>query len=331
MIFHDPWVLVALPLVPLVVIFSRLRTGGPYFRFPSRELVEDVKPTLKIRLANGLIWLRSVALAFFILAIARPQIVIEESKTTTEGIDMVLVLDTSTSMLGEDFRVGGRRVNRFDLVRDAVKDFIDQRKNDRLGLVAFAARPYTVSPLTLDHKWLEENLDRVKVGMVEDATAVGDALVTALSRIKNSKAKSKIVILLTDGINNAGKIMPLSAAEAAKALKVKVYTIGVGTKGLVPYPTKDYFGNTVYQKIRIDIDEDTLEKIASLTGGRYYAATDSEMLGKIYGDINKLERTKIEHSGYKEQKELFEDFLIPALAVLLVEIFLSQTLLVKIP
>jgi Ca-activated chloride channel family protein len=331
MTFHDPWAFLCLPLLPLVVAFSRLRGGDPYFRFSTGEFASGLRTTLKQKLAHNLVWLRFLALALFVSALARPQLVIEESKTTTEGVDIVLVLDTSTSMLGEDFKTGGRRINRFDVVRDVVKDFVDGRKDDRMGLVAFAGRPYTVSPLTLDHKWLEENLDRVRVGMIEDATAIGSALATAVNRLKNSKSKSKIVVLLTDGINNAGKITPLTAAEAAKALKVKVYTIGIGTKGLVPYPMKDYFGNTVYQNIRIDIDDETLEKIASITGGKYYRATDTEMLKRIYAEINKLEKTKIEHVGYREYKELFEDFLIPGLALLLVEIFLSQTILVRLP
>ena len=291
----------------------------------------DIRRTFKLRMANNMIVLRGASVALFIIALARPQFIIEESRTITEGVDMVLAIDTSTSMLAEDFRIGGMRRNRFDVVREVVKDFIDKRKDDRIGLIAFAGRPYTVAPLTLDHKWLEENLDRVRVGMIEDATAIGSALTASLNRLNNSKAKSQIVILLTDGINNAGKITPLTAAEAAQVMKIKVYTIGVGTKGLVPYPLKDYFGKTVYQNIRIDIDDAMLEKAASMTGGRYYRATDTEMLKRIYDEIDKLEKTKIEHAGYKDIKELFYIPLVPAIAILMLEILLANTIFVKIP
>jgi Ca-activated chloride channel family protein len=333
MIFRDPWVFVFLILIPPLVILSlsRAKRASAYFRFSTEELVSDLKPTLKLKMANGMVYLRAVSLTLLVFALARPQFIIEEAKTVTEGVDMVLTLDTSTSMLAEDFRIGARRCNRFDVVRDVVKNFIEKRKDDRIGVVAFAGRAYTAAPLTLDHRWLEENLDRVRVGMIEDATAIGSALATSLNRLKKSKAKSKIIILLTDGINNVGKITPLTAAEAAKAMKIKIYAIGVGTKGLVPYPMKDYFGNTVYQNIRIDIDDAALEKIASLTGGKYYRATDTEMLKRIYDEIDRLEKTKIEHEGYKETKELFNDFLIPAIWVLLFEIFLANTILVKIP
>ena len=317
--------------IPALIFFARRLRKDSYFRFSTGELLTGLKTTLKIRASRYLIGLRAISLALFILALSRPQHIIEESRTTTEGVDMVLTLDTSTSMLAEDFRIGNKRHNRFDVVREVVKDFVDKRKDDRIGLVAFAGRAYTVTPITLDHKWLEENLDRVRIGMIEDATAIGEALVTSLNRLKNSKAKSRIVILLTDGINNAGKITPLTAAEAARAMKIKVYTIGVGSKGLVPYPFKDYFGNTVYQNIRIDIDDAMLEKMAAQTGGRYYRATDTEVLKKIYDEIDRLEKTRIEQSGYKETKELFPNFLIPALAIIILEILLSNTILAKIP
>ncbi len=331
MIFHDPWVFLFLIFIPALIFFAKRLRKDSYFRFSTGALLSDLKPTLKIKAAKHLIALRALALTLFIAALSRPQHIIEESRTITEGVDMVLALDTSTSMLAEDFRTGAGRSNRFNVVREVVKDFIGKRKDDRIGLIAFAGRAYTVAPLTLDHRWLEENLDRVRVGMIEDATAIGEALVTSLNRLKNSRAKSKIVILLTDGINNAGKITPLTAAEAAKAMKIKVYTIGVGSKGLVPYPFKDYFGNTVYQNIKIEIDDAMLEKIASMTAGRYYRATGTEVLKKIYDEIDALEKTRIEETGYKETKELFPDFLIPGLAIIILEMLLSNTVLVRIP
>src|SRR3989338_6288018 len=234
-------------------------------------------------------------------------------------------------MLAEDCRMGNKRVNRYDVVREVVKEFVKKRKDDRIGMVAFAARAYTVCPLTTDYTWLYENLDRVRVGMIEDATAIGSAIASSLNRLKNSRTKSRIVILLTDGVNNAGTISPVVAAEAARALKIKVYTIGVGTKGLVPYPFKDVYGRIAYRNIPIEIDEEVLKRIADLTGGKYYRAQDTESLARIYDEINRLEKSKIEHFGYKKYKELFPYFLIPGLAILCLEIFLSNTLFLKVP
>jgi Ca-activated chloride channel family protein len=222
-------------------------------------------------------------------------------------------------------------MNRFDVVKEVVKEFIRKRKDDRIGMVAFAARAYTACPLTADYDWLYENLDRVKVGMIEDATAVGSAMASSLNRLRTSKTKSKVVILLTDGVNNAGNISPLVAAEAAKALKIKIYTIGVGTKGLVPYPFKDHWGRTVYQDIQIDMDEESLKRIADITGGKYYRATDTETLRKIYSEIDRLEKSNIEHLGYREYSELFHYFLIPGLIILALEALLSNTVFRKVP
>jgi len=266
-----------------------------------------------------------------LLALARPQFPMEQSKIKTEGIDIVLLVDVSTSMLAEDFELDGRRVNRLEVAKDVVKDFIDGRPNDRIGIVAFAGRAYTVCPLTLDHNWLLQNLDRVKIAMVEDGTAVGSGIASALNRVKDANAKSKVIILLTDGVNNAGKISPITAAEAAKTLGIKVYAIGAGTDGLAPYPVRDFFGNTVYQPIKIEIDEATLKKIAQETNAKYFRATDTESLKHIYREIDKLEKTAIEEKGYVEYKELFPMFLIPGLILLLLEVLLTNTFLRRIP
>jgi Ca-activated chloride channel family protein len=270
-------------------------------------------------------------LTLIIIALARPQTVLSHTKTISEGVDIVIDLDTSTSMLAEDFKIGNQRINRFDLTKEVVKDFIKKREDDRIALVAFAARAYTVCPLSTDYSWLYDNLDRVRVGMIEDATAIGSAIASSLNRLRTSKTKSKIIILLTDGINNAGNISPVVAAEAAKALKVKIYTIGVGSKGLVPYPMKDVYGRTVYQNIPIEIDEETLKRVADETGGKYYRASDAETLWKIYDDINKLEKSNIERYGYMEYNELFYKFLIPGLIILALEILLSNTIFLKVP
>jgi Ca-activated chloride channel family protein len=318
-------------LVPLYLYILKRKRGEANFIFSSGELVSGLKPTLKQRLSSSLIALRAAAIILMIIALARPQTMLEGTKTVSEGVDIVLTLDTSTSMLGEDFMMGGRRINRFEVVRDVVKDFINKRRDDRIAMVAFAARAYTVCPLTTDYPWLYENLERVRVGMIEDATAIGSAIASSVNRLRTSKTKSKVIILLTDGINNAGNISPLTAAEAAKALKIKVYTIGIGTKGLVPYPMKDIYGRTVYQNISIPVDEESLKRIADITGGKYYRATDTETLWKIYDEINRLEKSNIEHFGYREYNELFYNFLIPALIVLFIEIFLGHTIFMKVP
>ena len=329
--FKDPIILALVVLLPLLFFVSRIRRRDSAFSFSSRDLLLELKPTLRQRAGKSLVFFRMLALGLAIFALARPQSILEGTKTVSEGVDIVLAVDTSTSMLAEDFRVGSRRVNRFDVVKDVVKEFIKKRKDDRVGMVAFAARAYTACPLTTDYGWLNENLDRVRVGMIEDGTAIGSAIATSLSRLRNSKTKSKIVILLTDGVNNAGTISPIVAAEAARALKIKIYTIGVGSKGLVPYPFKDIYGRTVYQNIPIEIEEESLKKIADMTGGKFYLATDTETLRRIYDDIDRLEKSNIEHFGYRETSELFPNFLIPALILLGMEIFLANTVFMKVP
>ncbi len=328
--FKDAWVLVLGSLIPLALYLS-YKIGSPSFAFPSDDLIKGLKPTFRQRMSRIVVILRAAVLALFILALARPQSILEGTKSISDGVDIVLTIDTSTSMLAEDFKVGQKRINRYDVVREVVKEFIPKRKDDRIAIVAFAARAYTVCPLSTNYTWLIDNLDRVGVGMIEDATAIGSALATSVNRLKTSKTKSKVVILLTDGVSNAGTISPLTAAEAAKAFKIKVYTVGVGTKGLVPYPFKDQFGRTVYQNIPIEMDEDVLKKIAEITGGKYYPAADTEALRRIYDDINRLEKSNIEHFGYKETNELFHYFLIPGLLLLALEVMLANTLFLKVP
>jgi len=331
MIFHNPLFLFLLPLAVFIIIYAQSKnlTGG--FKFSSQELIRDLKPTSKVFLSQKIIYLRLVAAALIILALGRPQSPLADSKIATEGVDIVLVLDSSTSMLAEDFKMNGKRESRVEVIKDVVRNFIKGRQNDRIAIVTFAARAYTVCPLTLDYSWLLTNLERIKSGMLEDGTAIGSAIATSLNRLKNSKAKSKVIILLTDGRNNVGTISPLTAAEAAKALRVKIYTIGAGAKGLVPYPVRDYFGNKVYQQVEVDLDEDTLTKIASITGAKFYRATDTESLHNIYGEIDKLEKTPMQEKGYLQYNELFPLLLIPGLLLLFLEIVLTNTLLRKVP
>jgi len=329
--FQTPWFFILIPAAVFLAIYSKRIEKVPAFLFSTHKILDGLGGTLRSRLSSGMPLLRMAALVLLICALAGPQEMIEDSKIETEGIDIVLAVDTSTSMLAEDFETEGVRTNRLEAVKAVVKEFISKRQSDRIGIIAFAGRAYTVSPLTLDYGWLMQNLERLKIGMIEDGTAIGSALSTSLKRLKDTEAKSKVVVLLTDGRNNAGRISPLTAAEAAGALKVKVYTIGAGTKGLAPYPAKDVFGNTVYRPVRIDIDEKTLKGIAQKSGARYFRATDTESLREIYKEIDELEKTKIEEKGYVEYRELFHFFLIPGLFLLIAEFVLKNTLLRRIP
>ena len=330
--FNNPWAFILLPVVVIVIAIKALRKQDlPSFRFSTGELVRELRPTIKISLYKGMKLFRVAALILIVAALSRPQQMLEESKIISEGIDIVIALDTSTSMFAEDFKLNGKRANRLEVVKNVVRDFISNRHSDRIGIVAFASRAYTVSPLTLDYGWLMQNLDRVKIGMIEDGTAIGSGMSSALNRIKDTGAKEKVIILLTDGRNNAGKISPLTAAEAADALNIKIYTIGAGTKGLAPYPAKDFFGNRIYRQVKIEIDEESLQKIAQKTGARYFRATDTKSLRNIYEEIDKLEKTSIEEKGYTEYRELFHLFLIPGLVLLMLEIILRNTVLRRIP
>lgn len=331
MLIQNQLFLLLIPAAIGIVYYSRRKRKLPGIQFSSGIFLDLGRPTFKTLCSRYLWVLRLLVFILFALGLSRFRIPVEESKVQTEGIDIILALDTSTSMLAEDFTLQGKRANRLDAVKDVVENFIQARKNDRIGIVAFAARPYTVSPLTLDYGWLLENLKRVKIGMIEDGTAIGSGLSVALNRLKDTRAKSKIVILLTDGMNNAGKISPSLAAEAAKALKIKVYTIGAGTKGMAPYPMKDFFGNTVYNLVKIDLDEDSLRNIASKTEGGYFRATDTKSLKEIYAEIDRMEKSPIEEKGYMEYRELFPVFIIPALLLLGIEIVLTGTWLRKIP
>ena len=331
MIFKDPWFLYFIPLVVLFVFFMRKRDNASNIRFSSERLLGQGRLTFRLFVAKNLYLFRAFVIIFFLIALARPRIPLEEAKVESEGVDIVLAIDSSGSMLAEDFKVGGFRKNRLAVVKEVVEEFIRERHSDRIGMITFAARAYTVCPLTLDYDWLVKNLERVEIGAIEDGTAVGSAISSSLNRLKSTQARSKIIILLTDGINNAGRIPPLTAAEAAKALGIKVYTIGAGTEGLVPYPMQQIRGRKIYKNIEIKIDEETLKKIAQLTNGKYYRATDVESLREIYKEIDALEKTKVEEQGFQEFQELFGKFLTTALGLLLLEIILSGTLARKLP
>ncbi len=251
--FASPWLIALAVIIPLV-LRARRHARDAAVRFPSLAVLRAVAPAGAGRRRIILVALRALALGLIVVALARPQLGSAQTRIHREGVDVVLAVDVSGSMLAEDFTLGSARASRVDVVKSVVKEFVAARPEDRIGLVLFAARPYTQCPLTLDHGWLLQNLDRAKVGMIEDGTAIGSALATAVNRLRPSTAKSKFIVVLTDGENNAGKITPQTAADAATALGIKVYTVGAGTRGLAPYPTQDMFGNKVYRPMQVDTD-----------------------------------------------------------------------------
>ncbi len=276
--------------------------------------------------------LRFLVLALIVLALAQPQYGGREQPVRGQGIDIVLLLDLSGSMQAEDFTLAsGARANRLEVAKEVLRDFIQRRPSDRFALVLFAARPYTQCPLTLDHRWLLQNLERANIGMIEDGTAIGSALATAGERLRQSDAKSKVVILLTDGQNNAGRVPPRTAAEALSTLGIKVYTVGTGTRGLAPFPLRDVFGNRVYRPIQVDIDDALLEEVAVKTGGRYFRATDRASLETVYREIDRLEKTEFSSPQWVDAEEAYPWFLLAAWMLFCVELFVRHRWLEAVP
>jgi Ca-activated chloride channel family protein len=332
MTFAHPYVLLLLLLVPVLAWLKGKVGFQSAFLYSSVQLVRGITGITRSRAGAILLNLRWLALALFVIALARPQLGEGETKITASGIDIVLVIDLSGSMSSEDFQLKGQRVNRLIIAKDVLQQFIGKRPNDRIGLVAFATDAYIAAPLTLDHDFLLQNLDRLEIAAPgKDQTAIGSALAAALNRLRELKSKSKIVILMTDGQNNAGKVPPLTAAEAAETLKVKVYTIGVGTRGLAPYPYIDAFGRKGYKQQQVDIDEDTLTQIAKRTGGKYYRADKTETLRSVYDEIDQLEKTEVEVKKYQRYSELFPLVALPGLVLLLLEVILNHTVWRKLP
>lgn len=332
MTFAHPYFLLLLLLLPLLAWLKGRRGRPPAFLYSSVQLVEGLTRARRSRAGAFLAALRWLVLALFIVALAQPRLMKSATMVKASGVDIVVALDLSGSMISEDFVVRGGRVNRFNMARAVLKQFIDQRPNDRIGLVVFAVQAFIATPLTLDHDFLQENLDRLEIGTINaDQTAIGDALSTALNRLRELKSKSKIVILMTDGQNNAGKVDPLTAAEAAQALGAKVYTIGIGTRGLAPMPVFMNGQKVGYRQMPVDIDENTLQKIADKTGGKYYRADNAERFQQIYAEIDKLEKTEAIINKFTQYQELFPWLVSFGLALLLVEVALGQTVFRRLP
>jgi len=321
----------AFTVLPLIVLWRGRRGPVAAVEYSDVSLARDVARRTRSRI-GGVVWLLAIiAAALIIVALARPQRTHSRTEVTANGIDIVLGLDVSGSMQALDFTVNDHRVSRIAVVKSVVSEFIDERPNDRIGLIAFAASPYIVSPLTLDHDWLLQNLERINVGIGDDGTAIGSAIAAAVNHLRMTPAKSKVVILLTDGVNNSGKITPLAAAEAARALGVKVYTIGVGVRGKVPIPVRDEAGKIHVIMANVDIDEVTLQAIASETGGLFYRATDTDSLQKIYEQINHYETSAQAVQKFEHVEELYRWPLFPSLGLLGLGVILQQTRFRRLP
>jgi Ca-activated chloride channel family protein len=321
----------AFTVLPLIILWRGRRGPVAALEYSDVSLARDIARRTRSRI-GGVVWLLPIiAAALMIVGLARPQRTHSRTEVTTNGIDIVLGLDVSGSMEALDFTVDNYRVNRIAVVKSVVAKFIDERPNDRIGLIAFAASPYIVSPLTLDHDWLLQNLERINVGIGDDGTAIGSAIAAAVNHLRTTTAKSKVVILLTDGVNNSGKISPLAAAEAARALGVKVYTIGVGVRGKAPIPMRDEAGKVHVVTMNVDVDEKTLQAVASETGGQFYRATDTHSLQNIYEQINRYETSAQSVQKFEHVEELYRWPLFPSLGLLGIGVILQQTRFRRLP
>src|SRR5262245_32413091 len=329
--FAYPYLLLLMLGLPALAWLKGKRGRQAAFLYSSVQLVKGIMGISRSSVGAILLKMRWLALALFLVGLARPQIGEGEAVIKASGIDIVVAIDLSGSMAAEDFKIKGEPVNRLTIAKDVLEKFVNKRVGDRIGLVAFAGRAYVAAPLTLDHDFLLMNLERLNLGSIEDGTAIGSGLSAALNRLRDIQSKSKIVILMTDGQNNAGKVPPLTAAEAAQTLGVKVYTIGVGTRGTAPMPQTDVFGRTVYVQTPVDIDEDTLKAISQKTGGKYYRADNAEALRQIYAEIDRLEKTEVEVKKFQRYRELFPWPVLAGFVVLLLEIILANTVWRKLP
>jgi len=334
MTFNHPYFLLLLLALPVLSWLSGRRGKPPAFVYSSTQLVRGILNVTKSQSGTFLWALRWLALSLMIVALSQPRLTKSETRVSASGVDIVVAMDLSGSMLSQDFVVSGKRVNRIDMAKSVLEKFIEKRPADRIGLVAFATQAYIAAPITLDHDFLSRNLERLKIGSIDqNQTAIGSGLSTAINRLRELKSKSKIVILMTDGQNNAGKVAPLTVAEAAQTLGIKVYTIGVGMRGKAPMPVgrNPFTGETIYEWHPVDIDEDTLQKMADMTKGKYYRADNAEKFQAIYAEIDKLEKTEADVKKYAHHQELFAWLISPGLGLVLLEVLLRHTIWRRLP
>lgn len=321
--FGSPYFLYVLAIIPILIIWYIFygKSQQAFIKFSDASIFTSLPRSWKIYARHLPFALEMAALALLIIALARPQSSSTNQKVNVEGIDIVMTVDISSSMLAQDLKP-----DRLEAAKNVGAEFIAGRPEDRIGLVVFASETFTQVPLTTDHGMLLNMMKDMQCGMLEDGTAIGDGLASSVSRLKDSEAISKVVILLTDGDNNAGSVDPATAAEMAKLFGIRVYTIGVGTKGTAPYPVQTPFGGVQYQQVPVTINEPLLQHIADETGGKYYRATSNEKLQQIYDEIDKLERSKIEINEFKRVKEEFFPFVLWAIVLLFIDFILRQTL-----
>jgi Ca-activated chloride channel family protein len=336
--FARPWLLLLLLAIPLLAYLRGKRGPAAALIFSSTTTLRAIGKQSAARAGKFLRALLLVALAIFVVALARPQLGKSLTQVEASGIDIMLVLDVSGSMLTKDFSIGGESATRVDAIREVTRKFIEGRPNDRIGIIAFAGRPYVVSPMTLDHDWLLENLDRVRIGLVEDSTAIGSAMAAAANRLNDKHSKSRAIVLLTDGENNAGKIPPNTAAEALKALHIHFYAIGAGINGIAPVPIytprgplTDSQGNILYQNGRVSFNETGLKEVARIADGQFFRATDVKSLDQIYRDIDKMEKSTVSVKKYQQYRDLFPLCIMSGCGLLVAQLLLSQTLWKKLP
>lgn len=325
--FAYPIVLYFLLAIPLLVFWyiRKYKKNTPDITFSSLSVFKGMKPSLKERLKHLPFILRMIALTLLLIALSRPQTYSTGEDIYTEGIDIAMLLDISGSMLAEDFKP-----NRLDAAKNVIDEFVAGRTTDKIGLVIFASQSFTQCPLTIDYSVLRNLLGEIKSGMIEDGTAIGTAIANGVNRLKDSDAKSKVIILLTDGVNNSGEIDPVTAAQIAEKFDIRIYTVGVGTKGEAPYPVQTPWGIR-YQNVPVEIDEETLNQVAEITGGKYFRATNNKKLKEIYQEIDNLEKTRVEITSYRNTKELFYGWVGGGLLLLLLEFGFVRTYLRGLP
>jgi Ca-activated chloride channel family protein len=325
--FANPGFLFLLLLIPLLVVwyFYRRKKQTAILTLSTLEGVSGIRRSPKLVVSQALYFIRLLALTFLILALARPQTSLSRQDITVEGLDLVIALDISGSMLAMDFKP-----DRLGAAKELAMEFIDTRPNDRIGLVVFSGETFTQCPMTTDHAVLKNLFRDIKSGMIEDGTALGDGLATAVNRLRESKAISKVIILLTDGVNNMGSLDPRSAAEIAKLFGVRIYTVGIGTYGKAPYPVQTPFGMQT-QMVEVKIDEPLMKEIAEMTNGKYYRATSNDKLRSVYQEIDKLEKSKIDVTEFRKKKEEFLPLLYIGLFLIVIELILRYLYVRNIP
>jgi len=323
----NPEYLYILLVIPLLIVWYwfKNRSNSADLRFSGLSTFTGIKPSAKTWLIHGLFVLRVLAIGLIVIALARPQSISTKQNVHIEGIDIVMTIDVSGSMLARDFKP-----DRLEAAKEVADEFIAKRPNDRVSLVIFSGEAFTQVPLTTDHTMISNIFEEVKSGMIEDGTAIGDGLATSVSRLKDSDAISKVIILITDGVNNSGSVDPLSAAEMAKMFGIRVYTIGIGSMGTAPYPVQTPFGIQM-QQMEVQIDEELLQEIAGMTGGRYFRAENNKKLKEIYKEIDTLEKSKIDVQEFRKKHEAFVPFALLALALFSLEIILRYLVFRRFP